>query len=794
MAQEGNRKATIEEVRSGLISRFGANEGMWAAVCGCIGLACVFSGIWLGDTQAHAILDASNSVLVMRVFTSVIYLGFLLFVIFFVQKKGLSLRSFFAASAVITYGLFLLGIVPVMYFSLHGVRLYGGDWSWVALFLTKLIGAPLTVGLVCVFAQLRRKLALRFTALGMFGSFLIYSAVSQLIGTDGTSFTVCAISALLLFVCTAALILGLGPHSSNEEIRTTQSVVGSGVIRRPIKQMLTPGLVIMLLISSVMLGYLRSGYVADSASYQEASVVVLALLFVIPALWQNVRIEHVFFAGLILATGSILLNPYLGSLSPAVAPVMGGVGTALFEVVVWTLAVWGAHNCTESLLMASASRFVITVGHLLGSQIMAFGVSSMPSLTEGENAAGAIIVFAFLLLLILLLKNPNLRAPFTAHVSTYESYGSFGSDDASGIDGVKSASGVSGVKGPDGAPSFGSALERGKAKLEPAINFGDSSVAADGLLHGIGADGLPHGESASHAMSADGMSHGVSVGSASYGASTPYDMSAYSSALGGEGGLAASTSNGDVVVGTQGGGCSANPCSGCSVYGGAAGSADAILSSAAAYGNTAFGNTESGNAGGTANTGAAFGNAAASAGTNVAANASFGNAGVSAGASVGADAVSVNAGTAVGINNADNYATVNTNAAATTDAGSAVNSGSVNADVSSGNADAANLTGAEASAATESSMTPEEEYEYRYWKHPCQIIVDTYRLTKRESEVLELLARGYTVATMSEALYVSPNTTKMHVRNIYTKLDVHGKQDVISMVELVRQQIAKEKI
>ena len=54
------------------------------------------------------------------------------------------------------------------------------------------------------------------------------------------------------------------------------------------------------------------------------------------------------------------------------------------------------------------------------------------------------------------------------------------------------------------------------------------------------------------------------------------------------------------------------------------------------------------------------------------------------------------------------------------------------------------------------------------------------------------MARGYTVVTMSEALFVSPNTTKMHVRNIYTKLDVHGKQDVISMVELVRQQIAKE--
>ncbi len=656
MPSGGNRKASIDEVRSGLISKSGASEGMWAAVCGCIGLACVFSGIWLGDTQAHAILDAPNSVLVMRIFTSVIYLGFLLFVIFFVQKKELSLRSFFAASSVIAYGLFVLGIVPVMYFSLHGVRLYGGDWSWIALFLTKLIGAPLTVGLVCVFAQLRRKIALRFTTLGMFGSFLIYSAVSQLVGIDGTSFTVCAISALLLFVCTAALILGLGPHSSNEEIRTTQSVVGPGVIRRPIKQMLTPGLVIMLLISSVMLGYLRSGYVADSASYQEASVVVLALLFVIPALWQNVRIEHVFFAGLILSTGSILLNPYLGSLSPAVAPVMGGVGTALFEVVVWTLAVWGAHNCTESLLMASASRFVVTIGHLLGSQIMVFGISRTSSIAEGENAAGAIIVFAFLLLLVLLLKNPNLRAPFTMHVSSYGDSGS------SGV-GFGSASGAAGAGAAAGAAShLGDAASDAFAVVDEASDLAGASSVED-----------PH----------------------------------------------------------------SSGCADCRYKAQAAGFACGM-------------NLE--------NTGANTGTEPQGHGSQVGA---AGDTGLVVNSEADAD---------------DGAKTQET----------------VSSDVALAGGDINELAASGEAKNSESSMTPEEEYEYRYWKHPCQIIVDTYRLTKRENEVLELLARGYTVATMSETLYVSPNTIKMHVRNIYTKLDVHGKQDVISMVELVRQQIAKE--
>lgn len=597
MSSGGNRNASIDEVRSGLISRSGVTEDKWAAVCACIGLACVFSGIWLGDSQTNAILSAPNSVLVMRGFTSVIYLAFLLFVVFFVRKKALSLRNFFSAASVVTYGLFILGLVPVMYYALHGVRLYGDGWAWVALFLTKLAGAPLTVGLVCVFAQLSRRLALRYTALGMLGSFLIFTAVSQLVGTGDISFPVCAISALLLFVCTVALVLGLGPHSSNDEIRTTQNVIGTGVIRRPLGQVLTPGLVIILLISSVMLGFLRSGYVSDTASSQEASVVVLALLFVIPALWRNVRIEHVFFAGLILATGSILLDPYLGPLSPAFAPVMRGVGTALFEVVVWTLAVWGAHNCTESLLMASASRFVITIGHLLGSQIMLWGINCVGSVAEGEHAAGAIIVFAFLLLLVLLLKNPGLRAPFT----------------------VRDSSGSSDVGFDSSAPAV---------FVEDLVDAQDARSEPDNRANAQGAQGMQPEAQDKVAQS---------------GAQTAVQATVQAS--------------------------------------------DAL--------------------------------------------------------EVGAVAV-----------------------------------------------DESDAEPAGAASAAEPSLTPEEEYEYRYWKRPCEVVSSTYGLTKRESEVLELLAHGYTVASMSEALFVSPNTTKMHVRNIYTKLDVHGRQDVISMVELVRQQLA----
>ena len=81
----------------------------------------------------------------------------------------------------------------------------------------------------------------------------------------------------------------------------------------------------------------------------------------------------------------------------------------------------------------------------------------------------------------------------------------------------------------------------------------------------------------------------------------------------------------------------------------------------------------------------------------------------------------------------------------------------------------------------------EAEVVARYWDQPCQTIADTYKLTPRELDVLKEIARGYTLATMEEHLFISRNTMKMHMRHIYTKLDTHNRQDVIDMVETMGQ-------
>lgn len=65
----------------------------------------------------------------------------------------------------------------------------------------------------------------------------------------------------------------------------------------------------------------------------------------------------------------------------------------------------------------------------------------------------------------------------------------------------------------------------------------------------------------------------------------------------------------------------------------------------------------------------------------------------------------------------------------------------------------------------------------------CAAVAEKHRLTARETEVFELLARGRTSPVIQEKLVLSHNTVKTHVRHIYAKLDVHSQQELISMVE-----------
>ncbi|MEP6675171.1 MAG: response regulator transcription factor [Ferruginibacter sp.] len=55
-------------------------------------------------------------------------------------------------------------------------------------------------------------------------------------------------------------------------------------------------------------------------------------------------------------------------------------------------------------------------------------------------------------------------------------------------------------------------------------------------------------------------------------------------------------------------------------------------------------------------------------------------------------------------------------------------------------------------------------------------------LTKKEKEILELLAKGYLYKEIAEKTSISANTVKQHIHNIYEKLHVQNRTEAINKV------------
>ncbi len=53
-------------------------------------------------------------------------------------------------------------------------------------------------------------------------------------------------------------------------------------------------------------------------------------------------------------------------------------------------------------------------------------------------------------------------------------------------------------------------------------------------------------------------------------------------------------------------------------------------------------------------------------------------------------------------------------------------------------------------------------------------------LTKRELEVLRLVAEGHTDREVAETLIISPRTVNRHLSNIFVKIDVPGRAAAVA--------------
>jgi LuxR family maltose regulon positive regulatory protein len=52
-------------------------------------------------------------------------------------------------------------------------------------------------------------------------------------------------------------------------------------------------------------------------------------------------------------------------------------------------------------------------------------------------------------------------------------------------------------------------------------------------------------------------------------------------------------------------------------------------------------------------------------------------------------------------------------------------------------------------------------------------------LSERERQVLRLLTTHLSSTDIARELYLSPNTVRTHIKRIYSKLDVHSRNDAV---------------
>ncbi|MGV8083738.1 MAG: LuxR C-terminal-related transcriptional regulator [Coriobacteriia bacterium] len=64
----------------------------------------------------------------------------------------------------------------------------------------------------------------------------------------------------------------------------------------------------------------------------------------------------------------------------------------------------------------------------------------------------------------------------------------------------------------------------------------------------------------------------------------------------------------------------------------------------------------------------------------------------------------------------------------------------------------------------------------------CEMVAEEHRLSNRELTILTLLAQGRSLPYIERVLFITHNTAKTHAKNIYQKLGVHTRQEMLDLL------------
>lgn len=89
--------------------------------------------------------------------------------------------------------------------------------------------------------------------------------------------------------------------------------------------------------------------------------------------------------------------------------------------------------------------------------------------------------------------------------------------------------------------------------------------------------------------------------------------------------------------------------------------------------------------------------------------------------------------------------------------------------------------------------TPMNALEVDDYRQVMQRIRDDYALSPREFDVCTLLGRGRNRQFVASELSISLETAKTHTTNVYRKLGVHSQQELLDVIEMVRNTLGAER-
>jgi DNA-binding CsgD family transcriptional regulator len=399
----------------------------------------MFGGIWIGDSHLLPYLPASTSVVQMRLISLAMYSLMIVVAVLFSRRlphahdnrAPMRERLLLSAGILIGIATYLLGIVLIFQSS---------EMAFIGFALTKVIGAPLSIATVILAGRVERGSATTMISVGSLAAFLIFAVLEYIIA-DFAAAMVCSVG-LLLFSSLSAylgLTLSIPTTGPTEPLRSTpdegaageevsnktagnrsassKSMLGKDafientVITRPMRKILTKSFIAGLLLASIALGFARYSHSTIPGFNSLAMIIILSLLIGVTLVCRKIIRPSLFFQSALLCfSAGVLLSAIAPTTLQGLSGTLNGIGSALFETVVWLMMAWAVRNCSNQLLAATLSRFVVVVGHLFGTILVQAEFLSSDGLLPYPRLSALVLILFYFALVLLAISSPALRS------------------------------------------------------------------------------------------------------------------------------------------------------------------------------------------------------------------------------------------------------------------------------------------------------------------------------------------------------------------------------------------------